>query len=85
MSIEQDLLNLKAKGEQLNTLKIQNATKLAALEEEKNKLLAEAQELGIDPTQIEIILQQEEAALKAEVTALQTQLDTTLNDIRAIQ
>jgi methylphosphotriester-DNA--protein-cysteine methyltransferase len=84
MSIEQDLLNLKSKGEQLNTQKIQNATKLAALEEEKNKLLSEAAELGIDPTQIEIILSKEEAAIQVEVSALQEQLDKVLSDIRSI-
>jgi len=84
MSIEQDLLNLKSKGEQLNTQKIQNATKLAALEEEKNKLLSEAAELGIDPGQIEQVLKIEEAAIQAEVSALQEQLDKVLSDIRAI-
>jgi methylphosphotriester-DNA--protein-cysteine methyltransferase len=84
MSIEQDLLNLKSKGEQLNTQKIQNATKLAALEEEKNKLLSEAAELGIDPGQIEQVLKIEEAAIQAEVSALQEQLDKVLNGIRAI-
>jgi len=84
MSIEQDLLALKSKGEQLNTQKIQNATKLAALEEEKNKLLSEAAELGIDPGQIEQVLKIEEAAIQAEVSALQEQLDKVLSDIRSI-
>jgi methylphosphotriester-DNA--protein-cysteine methyltransferase len=75
---------LKSKGEQLNTQKIQNATKLAALEEEKNKLLSEAAELGIDPGQIEQVLKIEEAAIQAEVSALQEQLDKVLSDIRSI-
>lgn len=84
MSLEQDLLNLKSKGEQLNTQKIQNATKLAALEEEKNKLLAEAKELGIDPSQIEIILAQEEKAIQAEVSKLGEELNRILDEINRI-
>ena len=31
MSLEQDLLNLKAKGEQLGRLKVENETKLGLL------------------------------------------------------
>jgi hypothetical protein len=84
MSLEQDLLNLKAKGEQLNTQKIQNATKLAALEEEKNKLLAEAAELGIEPTQIEIVLAQEEKAIQTEVSKLGEELNRILDEIGKI-
>jgi len=84
MSIEQDLLSLKSKGEQLNTAKIQNATKLAALEQEKEKLLLEAKELGIAPEAIEATLKSEEAAIQAEVSALQEQLDKVLSDIRSI-
>lgn len=84
MSIEQDLLILKSKGEQLNTLKIQNATKLVALEEEKNKLLAEAQELGIDPTQIEIILSSEELALQAEISKLGEELTRILDAVSKV-
>lgn len=84
MSIEQDLLNLKSKGEQLNTAKIQNATKLASLEEEKSKLLLEAQELGIDVSQIDIILSQEEAVIKTDMVNLQIQLDKVLQEINGI-
>ena len=84
MSIEQDLLALKSKGEQLNTQKIQNATKLAALEEEKNKLLSEAAELGIDPGQIEQVLKIEEAAIQAEVSKLGEELNRILDEINRI-
>jgi hypothetical protein len=84
MSIENDLLNLKSKGEQLSTLKIQNATKLQTLNEEKEKLLLEAKELGIAPEAIEQTLKNEEAAIQAEVSALQEQLDKVLSDIRSI-
>lgn len=84
MSVEQDLLNLKAKGEQLNTLKIQNATKLAALEEEKNKLLIEAEELGIIPDKIKETLESEELSIKIEVNKLTEDLNRILGEISAI-
>jgi hypothetical protein len=84
MSIEQDLLSLKSKGEQLNTAKIQNATKLAALEQEKEKLLLEAKELGIAPEAIEATLKSEEAAIQAEVTKIGTELARVLDEISRI-
>jgi methylphosphotriester-DNA--protein-cysteine methyltransferase len=84
MSIENDLLSLKAKGEQLNTQKIQNATKLAALEEEKNKLLLEAKELGIDPSQLEQTLKTEEASIQLEVSKLGEELNRILDEIGKI-
>lgn len=84
MSIEQDLLNLKSKGEQLNNLKVTNQTKLQMLEQEKEKLLLEAKELNIDPTQIELILQTEEAEVQVEVTKLGTELNRILDEIGKI-
>lgn len=85
MSIEKQLVELKSKGEQLNTLRIQNSTKLKGLEDEKNKLLAEAAELGIAPDKIEEVLKQEETALQAEIDGLTARLDKILNDIRQVQ
>ena len=85
MSIEQDLLNLKAKGERLVNLKVETATKLQMLEQEKDRLLAEAAELGIDPAKIEETLKSEEEAVQAEVSKLNEELDSILNDIRQIQ
>lgn len=84
MSLEQDLLSLKAKGEKLNTLRIENATKLQGLEAEKEKLLAEAQALGIVPDQIEIILAQEEAAIQAEAAKLNAELTRVLGEISVL-
>jgi hypothetical protein len=84
MSLEQDLLNLKSKGEQLNNLRVANQTKLQGLEQEKEKLLLEAKELGIEPTQIEIILAQEEKAIQAEVSKLGEELNRILDEIGKI-
>ena len=84
MSLENDLLLLKAKGEQLNTAKIQNATKLAALEQEKEKLLLEAQELNIDPANIENVLRAEESNIQAEVSKLGEELNRILDEINRI-
>lgn len=84
MSIEQDLLTLKTKGERLNTLRIENATKLQGLEQEKEKLLAEAQALGIAPDKIEEVLKTEEEAIKAETTKLNDELTRVLGEISVI-
>ncbi len=84
MSIEQDLLNLKSKGERLNTLRIENATKLQGLEQEKQVLLAEAQALGIAPDQIEEVLKTEEAAIQAAAAKLNDELTRVLGEISVI-
>jgi hypothetical protein len=84
MSVEQDLLTLKAKGEKLGSLKIENATKLQMLEQDKEKLLAEAKELGIDPQKIEEILQAEETALQQEVTKLGDEVNRILDEISRV-
>ncbi len=85
MSIEQDLSALKSKGEKLDTLRKENAARLTVLEEEKEKLLAEAQTLGIAPDQIEETLKREEAAVQAETTALDAELSKVLEQVNAIQ
>jgi len=84
MSLEQDLATLKNKGERLNTLRIQNATTLQALEIEKEKLVAEANALGIAPDKIEETLRAEEAAVQAEVTALDAELSKVLEQVNGI-
>lgn len=84
MSLEQDLLTLKSKGERLNDLRVANKTKLEGLEQEKEKLLAEATALGILPDHIEETLKREEAALQAEVTALDVELSKVLEQVNGI-
>ena len=84
MSLEQDLLTLKSKGERLNDLRVANKTKLEGLEQEKEKLLAEAAALGIAPDQIEETLKREEAALQTETTALDAELSKVLEQVNGI-
>lgn len=84
MSLDQDLLSLKSKGEQLNNLRVINQTKLQGLEQEKEKLLVEAQELGVAPDKIEEILLAEEAALQAEATKIGSELTRVLDEISRI-
>lgn len=84
MSIEQDLIALKSKGERLNDLRVANKTKLEGLEQEKEKLLAEAQALGIAPDQIEETLKCEEAALQAETIALDAELTKVLEQVNTL-
>ena len=84
MSIEQDLLNLKTKSEKLNTLKIETSTRLSSLETEKQKLLDECSQLGIDPVNIEQILLQEETQLQKEVSELETKINGVLSELGKI-
>ena len=84
MSLEQDLTALKTKGERLNDLRVANKTKLEGLEQEKEKLLAEAQVLGIAPDKIEEVLKAEEAAVQAEVTALDAELSKALEQVNGL-
>lgn len=84
MSIDQQLVDLKSKSDKLNTLKIENATRLQALEQEKEKLVNEAKELGIDPAKIEEVLKQEEAAIQAEVATLELGINKVLEELKAI-
>jgi len=84
MSLEQDLLNLKSKGERLNDLRVANKTKLEGLEQDKEKLLAEALALGIAPDQVEEVLKREEVAIQAEATALEVELSKVLEQVNAL-
>jgi hypothetical protein len=84
MSLDQDLVALKDKGERLNTLRIQNETQLKSLELEKDKLVAEAQALGIPSNKIEETLKAEEAAVQAEVSALNAELAKVLEQVNGI-
>lgn len=84
MSIEQDLLSLKTKSEKLNTLKIETATKLTSLEEEKARLLAECQVLGVDPAGIEQAVKDAEAQLQQEVATLTEQVNTVFDGLNKI-
>lgn len=65
--IEEELAKLKKKIETLNTQKIETATRLKALEEEKATLLAECQSLGVDPQALEQTVASEEASLQADI------------------
>jgi predicted nucleic acid-binding Zn-ribbon protein len=72
MNIEDTLSALKRKIDSINTKRIENATKLHTLEEEKATLVAECQKLGVDPANLEKIVVEEEAKLNSEITKLET-------------
>lgn len=84
MSLEQDLLNLKAKGEQLGRLKVENETKLGLLEQEKLKLLEECNQLGLQPDKIGECLASEEATLQKEMNELEAKITGILEEINRI-
>jgi len=74
MSIEDTLSSLKRKIDSVNTKRIENATKLHALEEEKANLLAECGKLGVDPAGLEKIVVDEEEKLNTEIQKLQNEI-----------
>lgn len=76
MNIEETLSSLKRKIDQVNNKKIENATKLHSLEDEKAKLLQECQALGVDPTNLEKIVVEEEAKLNSEIVNLESEIGT---------
>ena len=84
MNLEQQLLDLKAKGEKLNSLKIETQVKLQNLEQEKQELLEECKELGIDPASIEQALRDEETYLQKEISELATKINGILDELGKI-
>jgi predicted nucleic acid-binding Zn-ribbon protein len=74
MNIEDTLSALKRKIDSINTKKIENQTKLHALEDEKAKLLQECQKLGVDPANLEKIVVDEEAKLNSEIAKLESEI-----------
>ncbi len=76
MSVEQEILDLKKKLDDINTKRIQTSTRLAALEEEKNKLLEECRLLGVkDPKKIEEEIKAQEALIASELASLKAELE----------
>lgn len=76
MSIDDEITNIKRELDSINVKKIQNATVLQRLENEKNTLLEECQALGVDPKKIEEEVSRQEALLTAEIKDIQTQLES---------
>lgn len=74
MNIEDTLSSLKKKIDSINTKKIENATKLHSLEDEKSKLLQECQVLGVDPANLEKIVVDEETKLNSEIAKLESEI-----------
>ena len=65
MSVEQELITIKKKLDDLKTQKIESATRLKGLEEDKHRLLAECTEIGVDPKEIEKAIEAKEKEIKA--------------------
>jgi len=81
MSIEDTLSLLKRKIDSINTKRIENATKLHALEDEKTTLLLECQKLGVDPASLEKIVIEEEAKLNNEIAKLESEINQTYEQL----
>lgn len=74
MNVEDQLHALKKQIEQLNNQKIEIATNIKHLEESKIPLLAECEALGVDPSKLKEVLEQEKAEL-------QRQIETTTREL----
>jgi prefoldin subunit 5 len=81
MNIEDTLSSLKKKIDSINTKKIENATKLSGLEQEKETLLAECQKLGVDPANLEKIVVDEETKLNSEIAKLESEIGNVYDSI----
>ena len=78
MSVDQEIAELKKKLEDINTKRIQTSTKLAALEEEKIRLLEECKALGVvDPKKIDEEIKAQEIALTVELNSIKEELEGT--------
>lgn len=78
MSVDQEIQELKRKLEENNTKRIQTATKLSALEEEKVRLLDECKVLGVvDPKKIDEEIAAQEQAIANELAAIKESLSGT--------
>jgi len=75
MSIDDDILKLKRELESIQVRKIETATRLQTLENEKEQLLEECKILGVEPKGIESVIQQQENILAKEVKDIKTQLE----------
>lgn len=84
--VSQDLEVLKAKVKTLEKLRAQNEIQLKNLDTEKEKIMAEAEALGIPPGpgKIEEVLKAEEAAVQAELTALDAELSKALEQVNGL-
>lgn len=78
MSVDQEIQDLKRKLEENNTKRIQTATKLSALEDEKNRLLEECKTLGVvDPKKIDEEILAQEQAIANELATIKAKLEGT--------
>ena len=82
MSIDDEIVSIKRELETIKIRKIQTDTKLKSLEEEKTKLLADCEALGVPSKGIEDAIKLQEDLLAAEVKSIKEQLDK-FNAVRA--
>jgi len=80
-NIEETLSSLKRKIEAINTKRIENKTRLEALEQEKQNLLIECSKLGVDASQLGAIVVQEEAKLNQEIARFEVEVGNTYNEL----
>ena len=81
MNIEDTLSSLKKKIDLINNKRIENKTKLEGLEQEKVQLLQECQALGVDSSQLEQVVLDEEAKLVQEISKLESEIGVVYSQL----
>lgn len=75
MTIDEQLHSLKREIEKLNIQKIEVATTLKNLDEDKKALLQECVTLGVDPSKLQETYEQEERELRAQMDQVTKELN----------
>lgn len=75
MIIEQELATIKKRLDTIKTQRIESATRLKGLEEDKVKLLAECTALGVDPKEINKAIEVKESEIKTMVDTIKGSLE----------
>jgi chromosome segregation ATPase len=75
MTIEDQIKKIKQEVESIKTRKIQTATRLRTLEQEKENLLLECNALNVDPAKIEDVIKEQEVKIEKELQDLQKLLN----------
>ena len=74
MTLDERILRIKHQVEDIKTRKIQTATRLKTLEDEKEELLRECHLLNVDPHKIEEAILQQEEIINKELAEIEGEL-----------
>lgn len=84
MNLENELLKLKKRAEDLKTQYIQTQTTLKSLEKEKEALLVECSQLSVDPAKIADTVLQTELVLEKDLKEVETKINEVENGLYSL-